>query len=470
MRKKWASAVVLLLLIGAVGWIDVFVKPTMLAAQAAQEEARLAAEKQKIEETPHAEGVFSSHLPIITIETNGQDIEKELPIWGTMQVFDQNKAFNYLDDTPRYAVPISIKYRGNSSYLTFDKKQYRIETYKKAQTDGKDSIPLLGMKSDSEWVLNAPFLDRTLLRNHLMYGVARQTMRWAPDTRFCELFLDGSYQGVYLAVEPVRASKNRLNLQTVSSVTGETAYLVKRDRAESEVHELHNFGTYTALTPQKLSVAYPSAQRLTDENIRYIQNDISHFERILYSDNFKDEKSGYSAYIDVDSFVTYYVLNEFFMNNDAGNLSTYLYKDLGGKICISVWDFNNALDNYAWSVTQPEGFFINSNAWFDALLQDENFTRQVIEKYRLLRKTVLSDDYLLGEIDKTVEFLGDAIDRNFAVWGYTFIESLRILEKDGTSNDARSYEQAVQQLKNTLVKRGKFMDENIEALYQFSRQ
>ncbi|MEG1640455.1 MAG: CotH kinase family protein, partial [Ruthenibacterium sp.] len=265
-------------------------------------------------------------------------------------------------------------------------------------------------------------------------------------------------------------SKNRLNLQTVSSVTGETAYLVKRDRAESEVHELHNFGTYTALTPQKLSVAYPSAQRLTDENIRYIQNDISHFERILYSDNFKDEKNGYSAYIDVDSFVTYYVLNEFFMNNDAGNLSTYLYKDLGGKICISVWDFNNALDNYAWSVTQPEGFFINSNAWFDALLQDENFTRQVIEKYRLLRKTVLSDDYLLGEIDKTVEFLGDAIDRNFAVWGYTFIESLRILEKDGTSNDARSYEQAVQQLKNTLVKRGKFMDENIEALYQFSRQ
>ncbi|MEG0167903.1 MAG: hypothetical protein RR709_08560, partial [Ruthenibacterium sp.] len=144
MRKKWASAVVLLLLIGAVGWIDVFVKPTMLAAQAAQEEARLAAEKQKIEETPHAEGVFSSHLPIITIETNGQDIEKEMPIWGTMQVFDQNKAFNYLDDTPRYAVPISIKYRGNSSYLTFDKKQYRIETYKKAQTDGKDSIPLLG--------------------------------------------------------------------------------------------------------------------------------------------------------------------------------------------------------------------------------------------------------------------------------------------------------------------------------------
>ncbi|MEG1291492.1 MAG: CotH kinase family protein, partial [Lachnospiraceae bacterium] len=431
MRKKWTSAVILLLLISSVGWIDSVAKPKMLSDEIKKKEEKAIVEKQQIEEKTHEKGIFSSHLPIITLETDGKDIAKDNIIWGKMKVFDQNKKRNYLDDEPRYSVPITVKYRGNSSYLNFDKKQYRVETYKKANTENKDKIELLGMKNDSEWVLNAPFLDRTLLRNHLMYGVARETMKWAPDTRYCELFLNGIYQGIYLAIEPVRVSENRLNLQTVSSITGETAYLVKRDREGTELNELNNFGTYAGLTSQKLSIAYPSKKKLTKKQIQYIQNDISEFERILYSETFKDKKKGYAAYIDVDSFVTYYVLNEFFMNNDAGTLSTYIYKDLGGKISLSVWDFNNALDNYAWNRAKPEGFYVNENGWFEPLFKDEEFARQVIEKYRLLRKTILSEEHLLKEIDETVENLGLAIDRNFAVWGYTFVEPLRSIDETG---------------------------------------
>ncbi|MEG0108360.1 MAG: CotH kinase family protein [Lachnospiraceae bacterium] len=469
MKRKWAAAAILLFLILSVGLINYVIKPQMIAEETKQKEAQLAAEKKQEDKRPHQKDIFSSHLPIITVETNGQDIQKESVIWGTMKVFDQNKALNYLDDEPQYSLPITIKYRGNSSYLAFDKKQYRVETYKKAHTEDKDQIQFLGMKSDSDWVLNAPFLDRTLLRNHLMYGVARETMTWAPDTRYCELFLNGKYQGLYLAIEPVGVSPNRIKLQTVSSITGETAYLVKRDREGSETNELDNFGTYAALTSQKLSISYPKSSKITKKQLDYIQNDISKFERVLYSDYFKDKEQGYKAYIDMDSFVTYYVLNEFFMNNDAGTLSTYMYKDLGGKLCMSVWDFNNALDNYAWHVTQTDGFFVNENCWFKPLFKDEEFTRQVVDKYRLLRETVLSDAYLIEEIDKTVELLGPAIDRNFTIWGYTFIEPLQSQDEHGNDVDPKSYAEALEHLKSTIIKRGKFMDENIEALYQYSR-
>ncbi|MEG2928936.1 MAG: CotH kinase family protein [Oscillospiraceae bacterium] len=466
MRKTIEAAVILFFLILSVGFIEK-IQPKLEAQELEVRQEKKAEEKKKPEEKPHQEGVFSSHLPIIEIDTLGQDIAKLSTIWAQMKVYDENKGLNYLDDEPKYTLPVTVKHRGNSSYYNFDKKQYRVETYKEMGTDNKDNVPFLGMKSDSEWVLNAPFLDRTLMRNRIMYDAARQTMKWAPDTRYCELFLNGKYQGVYLAVEPVRVSKNRIKLQTATSVTGQTAYLAKRDREGTEITEISNFGTYMGLTGQKVSIAFPSLSKLTPEQSLYIQNDISRFERALYSEDYKDEKNGYKAYIDVDSFVTYYVLNEFFMNKDAGSLSTYMYKDLGGKLHMCVWDFNNAFDNYAWSETSAEGFYINTNSWYVPLCKDEAFIDLVVEKYHLLRKTVLSEESLLGEIDAAQELLGPAIERNFSVWGYTFVESLLSDDDEGNPRDPASYEEAVEQLKSTIIARGKFMDENIEALYQF---
>jgi hypothetical protein len=148
---------------------------------------------------------------------------------------------------------------------------------------------------------------------------------------------------------------------------------------------------------------------------------------------------------------------------DAGYLSTFTYKDIGGKLKMTVWDFNNGFNSYTGADLDPSEFCLSNNNWFKRLLQDRNFTQKVVNRYHELRKGVLSDDYLLKAIDDKVKYLGDAVDRNFNVWGYIFKDNMLIGDRDPTS-----YDEAIRMLKDEIVSRGKFLDGNIEALYQYA--
>lgn len=405
--------------------------------------------------------IFSSHLPLVLIETNGQSIKKEEAIWSKIRIIDTQNGKNSLHDEYAFQTAARINYRGNSSYF-FDKKQYHLEFYEEKGGIKRNDIAVMGMAKECDWVLNGPFLDQTLIRNSLLYGVSREIMDWAPDTRYCEVFLDGEYQGIYLMVEKIKVSDTRIDLKDFSLIDGETAYLLKRDRPGTEINVVNNFGTYAGKTGHELSISYPTELKLMETQKEWIRKDISEFERVLYSSKFDDKENGYSKYIDVDSFVDYYIINEFVMIRDAGYLSTYVYKDLGGKLKMVVWDFNNALDNYAWFESDEKKFYVHSNNWYDSLFKDEKFTEKVVTRYHELRKSVLSDEYLLKMIDEKVLYLGDAVNRNFKVWGYTFNKNLLVGKRDPTN-----YNEAVKMLKEEIVDRGKFLDENIETLYQY---
>lgn len=415
----------------------------------------------------HKEDIFSSHLPIVLIETNGQTIKEEENIWSTITVVDNKGGKNYLDDKYDFQTASTLKYRGSSS-ITFAKKQYRFEFFEEKGSTKKNKISVMGMVEDVDWVLNGPFLDRTLMRNRLLYGVSREIMDWAPDTRYCEVFLDGVYKGVYLMVESVKVSDSRINLKDFSLINGETAYMLERELAGSEDNVINGFGTYSGKTYHELSIRYPSQENLNPIQKEWIRKDISEFERVLYSKQFDDMENGYYKYIDIDSFVDYYLINEFAMVNDAGYLSTIVYKDLGGKLKMAVWDFNNAFNNYTSTVIDSNEFRVYDNNWFERLLQDRRFTEKVVKRYHELRKSILSDEHLFKTIDNTVLYLGDAVDRNFQVWGYTFNERLLPNDKDGRSRDPKNYKEAIKMLKEEIADRGKFLDENIETLYQYA--
>ena len=100
------------------------------------------------------------------------------------------------------------------------------------------------------------------------------------------------------------------------------------------------------------------------------------------------------------------------------------------------------------------------------LMKDEHFTQRIIDRYKYLRKNYLSDEYLLKYIDDIVYYLGDAINRNFEVWGYTFDQNtLTPIERN-----PKNYEEAINQLKQHIIERGKFLDEKIETIKQFSHE
>lgn len=428
----------------------------------------------------HEGDVFCTHLPVIVIDTGGVEIpgkayldengdshytttpEGEEEITATVSILDGEECHNHLSDQAAVSTLARVRVRGNSS-RHFIKLGYSLNFVD--DTDANVSHSVMGMDPHHEWVLHGPILDKTLIRNYVWYNVAGEVMDYAPNVRFCEAFINGEYMGLYLMVESVTAGDNdsRLQLSINRKNNTFTGYCLRVDDGSNEVKDLNTFSMYTYQTEGVVDSVYPGTSNLTPEMKARIQKDFSAFERILYSGDYNDPRYGYEAYIDVDSFVDYFILNEFSSNYDAGARSTYIYKEVGGPYKLCVWDFNSALDNYQEQAVDPEMFLLQNRVWFNALIQDGRFTERVIQRYRELRETYLSEEYLNQYIDETIAYLGDAIDRNNERWDKDF--SYDLLRPSERNPD--SYEEAVQDMKQYIHVRGEWMDENIDMLRQY---
>lgn len=427
---------------------------------------------------------FQTHLPIIRMDTAGQKVpgtpiveddkivgfetaaNGETTITASFSVFDLQKGANRMTDKPTMSSLAQIRYHGNSSRF-FDKKSYSIHLVLEDGTENKKEIA--GMAAHDEWVLNGPFLDRSLLRNYLALNVSGEIMEYAPNVRYCELFLDGNYQGLYLLMESVSKDGGRINIKTPDKNSNVTGYIVRLDLEGKGDHELNDYAHYTFRSGVSvLDVRYPGLNQMTEGRMEYIRQDMSKIEKVLYSYDLTDKSKGYTQYIDLNAFAEYFIINEFFRNVDAGNYSTFYYKDARGKLKPCVWDFNNGGDNYLKHTWSTAGFSMINTLIFNALIKDEKFVTAVIAKYRQLRRGVLNEEYLLNYIDETNAWLGDSVSQNYEVWGYVFDLSnynrknyLVPVERNYTSQD-----EAVQQLKDFLVARGNWLDEHIDTLYQ----
>lgn len=168
----------------------------------------------------------------------------------------------------------------------------------------------------------------------------------------------------------------------------------------------------------------------------------------------------------MDSWVDYFIINEFAMIRDAGNLSTYAYKRMEGKLQLAVWDFNNGFDQYAEYVLDGTEFVTADNAWLDRVTRDPVFIDRVVERYRQLRETTLSQEHIDALLSSYQDQLGAAIDRNFQIWGSSFTEHLLVgTRADGSTRDITSYEEALDQLNTMIQKRLEFLDGHFTDLY-----
>ena len=294
-------------------------------------------------------------------------------------------------------------------------------------------------------------------------------MHYAPNVRFCEVLVNGEYEGVYLMVETITDSDiGRLNLSMEAKRQKGIGYLLRVDRpTEEDFESMRDIFTYNERmlnVGTDYTIRYPGRANLTPEIARSIELDYSQFEKALFSYDYDTEQFGYQNWIDVDNFVDYYLINEFVHNSDAGKYSTYIYKEVGQKYRLCVWDFNNSMDNYQSRVTRPDAFGAVDLGWFYMLFKDEKFVQKVIDRYRELRGSYFSEEYLMNYIDDTLTYLGPAVDRNSERWAEA-ISDWNALEP--TRRNIRSQEEGVQQNKDFLQQRGEWMDDNIEALKQY---
>lgn len=443
------------------------------------------------------------NLPIVVINTNKNTIKKDKETVGSIQIYDNKNGLNNLGNEPQVVSRASFKIRGNST-SKYPKKQFSINLLNKKGKKKEES--LLGMPKDSSWVLNAPFADKSLMRNYITLNTAGHIMNYAPKVRFCEVFVvdDGSldikkdqYQGVYMMIEKINRGEDRVDITKTLDHVSETSFIVAKDRQKPGDISINSYGKSTYIYNKGLNIEYPKKD-LTPEKYQYIKKYISEFERMLYSDKFNDPATGYNKYIDTDSFVDFYIINEFFKNTDAGIYSTYVYKDYESKMKAGpVWDFNQSLGNHTEDIGEPfeyKGFFMNQRPWFDRLMEDKQFADKVVKRYKELRKTYLSDRYLLGEINKAKKILGGSISRNFEKWPISLSNQSAVFEENepilsnyssdiseyknflkknkhllkSTSGKAKTYKEEIYLMKKFIINRGKWMDENIDSLSKWA--
>lgn len=479
-KRMALAACALLLLLSA----------TNLSAVLTDEHPRYHQHLERLAYTPcadHGEDLLCSHLPLVLIDTGGEAIpgvpiqsggsgreddaftttaDGSTLLRASVSVVDHAEGNNHPTDTPTLQSVIDIRVRGNSSRY-FDKHSYLVKTLTDDGAASRD-VAMLGMDAFDEWALHGPYLDKTLIRNYMWYNLAGEIMDYAPNVRFCEVLLNGVYQGLYVMTETVSSGADaRLKLTEPSKDTVQTSYALRLDRGSgNEVKNIETFSQYALRNLQDIDIVYPGTKWLTPERAAWIAQDFSDFEKTLYSYDYDTEPYAWWEQADMSSFVDYFILNEFICNYDAGWLSTYIYRDVRGKYKMCIWDFNSACDNYSHPVAEPQHFELQYNVWYYMLSKDEKFINAVIDRYRELRQGILSDEYLCAYIDDVTAWLGDAVERNFSVWGYT-------LEKDMLSpawRNPHSHAAAVAQMKRFCIERGAWMDENIDILRQYSHE
>ena len=138
---------------------------------------------------------------------------------------------------------------------------------------------------------------QSLIRNRLIYGLAREIMHWGPDTRYCEVYLDGEYQGVYLAIEPIRNDRGRLDMQRYGLLSGETAYLLRRERVGTKENPINSYGIAIGETNNEITVSYPAPINITAAQ-KWIETVLTNLKSPVFR-LFRDPIIGYAAYIDV---------------------------------------------------------------------------------------------------------------------------------------------------------------------------
>lgn len=378
--------------------------------------------------------IETGRLPMFLINTFGQEVPDEPKIPAKLDVFLEGE--NIFDGH------IGIETRGASSQ-GYPKKQYGIETW---DASGEDiDVELLGYPLEEDWIINGPYADKSLMRNKFIYDLSREMGRYASRAEFVEMKLNGLHKGTHVLLEKIKRDSERVDISKLKSddnsgeeITG--GYILKIDKGIGGNFDYNNFMSWksdhapwhdTSGQPIRFQYVYPKYDEISSDQTNYIQGYMRDFENALASDNFTDPENGYRAYIDVDSFIDFFILNELSNNVDGFRLSTYMHKKKSDKLYMGpIWDFNFAFGNAdycdggahdVWAYRFNErcgGDGWSIPFWWERLMEDPYFIKKLKGRWSALRGSTLSDMNLANYLDLYHNHLSEtrAIELNFTIW------------------------------------------------------
>lgn len=456
--------------------------------------------------------IYCSKLPVIYIDTeDGYGItSKEVYKSATMRI-QGNDNFNSTNST-LYDGGISIRGRGNSTWnMSYSKLPYKIKLDTK--TD------LFGFGSSKHWALLANYMDESLLRNKTSYDLSgTMGMVYLKSTNV-EVILNGVYAGNYQLVGNVRIDKSRVNIHNWEDTASDVAKAIaKKENIKGDAKDaLEDYLTehldwitsgsvtyngqtyriedyYTDLpknedgsvdvsggflfeldayfdeeskfyTDKKQPIMFKNPEFANTNTTmfntakEYIQAVENSFNASDFYTTYQGEKKHYTDLVDMDSLVRYLLLNEFYWNTETMKKSTYMYKDLGGKLFIGpVWDMDwtsnsqisaGETGNYrAWMVVTRSAE-AQANSWYKSLIGDPYFVTKLYECYKENRQNFEDIVKTGGILDQQKEYLLESGNANYEA-GYVRAHV--------------TFESEVERLRTFLKNRLVWMDEQFESV------
>lgn len=350
----------------------------------------------------------------------------------------------------------TVNVRGNSTSRA-DKKAYNLKF--------NSSINPFGMGSAKKWSLLANIFDKTLIRNHMgldfqRYLESTQTpfannvsKAFTSNCKNVDLYVDGKYLGTYLLTESVEVGADRVNIDT--SYYDKTTDDVKADSTPTTVTingteyklydallELANdsrldtdayyfktsvlgqqFGLNdpvcsTDIVGNKLnpSLKENSTDAVKPQFVNDIRSYLEGFENVINSTSYETSDAQFKdmeKFIDVDSFVDFYITSEYFMTKDIGFSSTRFYIKDGKLYAGPLWDLDLSSGNIDDHKNAEDFRSKNSFKWFEVLMKNKNFYNKVVARYKELLPKIKSLYADNGEVDTVVNEISKSVKTNY---------------------------------------------------------
>ncbi len=414
----------------------------------------------------HSQTFSQSTLPIVVINTYGKNIPDDPKITVNMGIINNGEGLiNHLTDSfNEYNGPVGIELRGNSSLLS-PKKSYALET---RDTNGEDvAVSFFGFPAEADWTLIATPGDRTLLKNIFAYDLWQKMGYYSVRTKFVEVVLNGSYQGVYVFTEKIKRDKNRVDIKKLeptdtspTKITG--GFIFKNDWDNNPQDK--KFFSYESNQYKIFILEYPKAEDITNDQWNYLKSYFATFETTLKGSNYADPVNGYKKYIYEDTFIDFFLMQEFGKNLDGFNASIFFHKEREDKIKIGpLWDMDGAFQSQpssaccdlhltsGWIFSGNHALAAMDHFWWEKLLTDCDYSQKLRARYQELRNTVWSDQTVLSNMDSLNNYLNadGAATRNFNKWQYTLF------------GVAVNHASEVTNMKNWMIARLHWMDANL---------
>lgn len=387
------------------------------------------------------------NLPVfyIEIENGAEVISKEEYLNATVRVDASNAAggFPSLEEKD-----VQIRGRGHFSW-NFDKTPYKL------RFDKKTSV--LGLNASKNWVLLANYVDRSLIQNYVAMEMGK-VMTNIPyhSTQYpVDIFVNGTYRGVYTFGEQLEAKKERINLEESYSEV-DTDYLL--EVGGSDEGDVLNRDYFHAGTLKFVAIKHPESEKLTQEQLAFL------IDYVKKADESVKNLSNYEDYIDVDSLIDWVIIHELTYNLDCCfRRSCYLIKEKGGKLKMGpIWDFDLAFGSYRryttdnWATVGSEDGYVGIT-WMNYLKKDKAFMDRFRARWNEIKEPLL--EKALSAVDGMSLLVAPSADMNFEVWD---ILGRSVTSQPTSHNKYDTYEKMIGRLRSFIENRYKWFDSQLK--------